>query len=86
MLQQRHTLIGMGLLVLLFIFVGCSSNPMTSTEYLPVAGDTQSEGDNAEAEPVDTDGTSTGTPATITTDVPKWDQDDNEEVLPVYPI
>ena len=78
MKTHLRILVVMGIVAALFILAGCSSNPMTSTQTIPVVDNSSQESDNNQSDPGVDNGYVAGHDAEVTTDVEKYDNDNNE--------
>lgn len=73
-----------GLLLALFVFIGCSSNPTSSTLTYTEVDDSNAVADNNPEQASNTSGTPAGYSATPATEPPAKFDEATEE-LPVYP-
>jgi hypothetical protein len=92
-MQARKSILAvMGILTLLFFLIGCSSNPMTSTQTIPINDNSGSPGnpavqpdDNANPGSVEDGDEITGYDTTPYIDPDKEEENDGEEFLDPRP-
>jgi hypothetical protein len=75
----------MGILVVFFILAGCSTNPITSTQTVPINDNSPPPADNNADVSSDQGGNSGGYDTEPAIDNPKYDDDVPNEESPLYP-
>jgi len=86
MKAQKGIFMVMGVMVALFILIGCTANPTSSTLTAPNDNQANPEPFYTTDEPCDQDNVCSGNEATTTTGLSKFENDnENAEPQPVYP-
>ncbi len=81
----KRNILVMGILVGIFILAGCSANPTSSTQTVPIVDNSPPPADNDTDVSSDQGGNSGGYDTEPAIDIPKYEDDVPNEEAPVYP-